>query len=265
MPKFFDIHSHLHFADYDKDRDEVISRMAENEVSTISVGVDLTTSKAELEIAGSHENIYTSIGLHPANTETGVSTSEFDEQAFAALVIHPKVVAIGECGLDYGKSGTVDEADKKRQKKVFEKQIDFAVRHNKPLMLHVRNAHQDVLDILLSKKREFDDRLRGNVHFFSGTTEIEKKYLELAFSVSFTGVITFVRDYDEAVKYAPLNMLMSETDAPFVAPIPYRGKRNEPVYVEQVVKKMAEIKAKSAEELQKILVNNALRIFNISL
>lgn len=273
MPKFFDIHSHLHLPDYDADREQVIARMAEKGVWTIGVGVNLETSKAELEIAKRHENIYTCIGLHPTDDPTGVPTdvlsSVFDEKAFAELVMHPKVVAVGECGLDYGKSGVaggvIGDAEKTRQKKDFERQIDFAVKYNKPLMLHVRNAHEDVLTILISKKRKYGDRLRGNVHFFSGTIEIEKKYLDLGFSVSFTGVITFVRDYDEAVKYAPLDMLMSETDAPFVAPIPYRGRRNEPAYVEQVVQKMAEIKGKTAEEMQKILVDNAVRIFNISL
>jgi TatD DNase family protein len=269
MPDFFDIHSHLHFPDYDKDRDQVIARMIKKNVWTIGVGVDLATSKKEIEIASKHKNIFTCIGLHPVDGPAGISADlsfpTFDEKAFAELVTHPKVVAIGECGLDYGKSGVVDELEKTRQKKDFERQIDFAVRYNKPLMLHVRNSHADILDILISKKREHGDKLRGNVHFFSGTTEIEKKYLDLNFSVSFTGVITFAENYDEAIKYAPLNMLMSETDAPFVAPIPYRGKRNEPIYVESVVKKMAQIKAKTTKEMQKILVDNAIRIFNIPL
>jgi TatD DNase family protein len=204
--------------------------------------------------------------MHPTETSSaGVAPSDFDEKAFAELVSHPKVVAIGECGLDYGKSGVVDDTEKARQKKSFETQIDFAVKHNKPMMLHVRNAHKDVLDILTSKKREHGDKLRGNVHFFTGTVEDEKKYLELGFSVSFVGVITFVKNYDEAVANAPLNMIMSETDAPFVAPVPYRGKRNEPAYVEEVVKKMAQIKGKTAEEMQKIVVENAIRIFNIPL
>lgn len=269
MPKFFDIHSHLHFSDYDKDREGVISRMETNDVWTISVGVDLETSKKELEIANKYKNVYACVGLHPADEPSDGSIGKlppvFDEKAFGDLVVDPKVVAIGECGLDYGKTCAADDEEKIRQRKNFEMQIDFAVRHNKPLMLHVRNAHEDVLSILTSKKREYGERFRGNVHFFSGGVEVEKKYLNLDFSISFTGVITFVRDYDEAVAYAPLDMIMSETDAPFVAPIPYRGKRNEPAYVERVVEKMAGIKGKSVEEMQKILVNNALRVFSISL
>jgi len=261
MPDFFDIHSHINFLDYGKDLPEVLQRMKEKKVWTITVGADLMTSRSAVECADKNKGVFASIGKHPLEDPS----APFDEKAFEELVVHPKVVAVGECGLDYGKTGVVDNAEKTRQKKAFEMQIDFAVRHCKPLMLHVRNAHEDVLNILLSKNREFGDKLRGNVHFFSGSTEIEKKYLDLGFSVSFTGVITFVKDYNEAVAYASLDMIMSETDAPFVAPIPYRGKRNEPVYVEQVVKKMAEIKGKTAEEMQKILVENAFRIFNIPL
>ncbi len=268
MPKFFDIHSHLNFPEYDVDRAEVLARMKENDVWTITVGTNLETSRSAVELAEQNDGVFAAIGTHPDDAPKDPVTGQpaiFDEKAFEKLVSYPKVVAIGECGLDYGKLGIADEAEKIRQKKDFEKQIDFAVKYDKPLMLHVRNAHDDVLNILTSKKREYGNKVRGNAHFFSGTTEIEKKYLNLGFSVSFTGVITFVKDYEEAVKFAPLDMLMSETDAPFVTPIPYRGKRNEPTYVSEVVKKMAQIKGKTVEEMQKIVVNNALRIFNISL
>jgi TatD DNase family protein len=266
MPKFFDIHSHINFIDYGADLPGVLERMREKKVWTITVGADLESSQSALELAGKNEGVFASIGMHPTETSApGVLPVDFDEEAFAKLVTHPKVVAVGECGLEYGKIGVVEEAEKIRQKKGFEMQIDFAVKYNKPMMLHVRSAHKDVLDILVSKKREYGDRLRGNVHFFTGTVEDEKKYLDLGFSVSFTGVITFVKNYDEAVKYAPLDMIMSETDAPFVAPIPHRGKRNEPAYVEYVAQKMAQIKGKMAEEMQKILVDNAVRIFNIPL
>jgi TatD DNase family protein len=266
MPKFFDIHSHINFADYGADLPGVLKRMKESGTWTITVGADLESSKSAVELAEKNDGVFASIGMHPTETSSaGVAPTDFDEKAFAELVKDPKVVAIGECGLEYGKSGIVDDVEKIRQKKGFEAQIDFAVRYDKPLMLHVRSAHKDVLDILVSKKREHGDKLRGNVHFFTGTVEDEKKYLELGFSVSFTGVVTFVKDYDEVIANAPLNMILSETDAPFVAPIPYRGKRNEPVYVEYIVKKMAQIKGKTAEEMQKILVENAVRIFNISL
>ena len=238
--------------------------MREKDVWTITVGVNLETSREAAKLAEQNAGVFACIGLHPVDdAHTGI-VSSFDEKDFASLVSQPKVVAIGECGLDYGRAGTATDAEKARQKKDFEKQIDFVVAHNKPLMLHIRNAHNDALDILASKKREYGDRLRGDSHFFAGSTEIEKKYLDLDFSVSFTGVITFTSDYDEAVKYAPLDMIMCETDAPFVSPIPHRGKRNEPTYVIEVVKKMAQIKAKTLAEMQKILVENALKIFRIS-
>ena len=264
MPAYFDIHSHVSFPEYAADRAEVLARMREKDVWTITVGTNLETSRSAVGFASKNVGIFASIGLHPVDDAHSGIVSSFDENDFAQLVINPKVVTIGECGLDYGRTDTVTSAEKVLQKKDFEKQIEFAVKYNKPLMLHVRSAHADCLDMLASKKREYGERLRGNSHFFSGSTEIEKKYLELGFSVSFTGVITFTHDYDEAVKYAPFDMIMSETDAPYVAPVPFRGKRNEPIYVEEVVKKMAQIKGKTVTEMQEIVVQNALRIFSIS-
>ncbi len=265
MPKYFDIHSHINFPEYDADRADVLARMWQKDVWTITVGTDLETSRSAVELAQKNNGVFASVGMHPIDEHADALLSGFDENEFGRLVSDPKVVAIGECGLDYGRTDIATETEKARQKKDFEKQIDFAVHHDKALMLHIRSAHEDALDILTSKKREYGDRLRGDSHFFSGTTEIEKKYLDLGFAVSFTGVITFTHDYDEAVKYAPFDMIMCETDAPFVSPVPYRGKRNEPSYVEEVVKKMAQIKGKTATEMQKILVENALRIFKISL
>ena len=264
MPKYFDIHSHINFPEYDADRADVLARMWQKDVWTITVGTDLETSRSAVELAQKNNGVFASVGMHPIDEHADALLSGFDENEFGRLVSDPKVVAIGECGLDYGRTDIATETEKARQKKDFEKQIDFAVHHDKALMLHIRSAHEDALDILTSKKREYGDRLRGDSHFFSGTTEIEKKYLDLGFAVSFTGVITFTHDYDEAVKYAPIDMIMSETDAPFVAPVPYRGKRNEPSYVDEVVKKMAQIKGKMVPEMQKILVDNAIRLFKIS-
>ena len=126
------------------------------------------------------------------------------------------------------------------------------------------DAHQDILEILSEKKKIVGGRLRGNVHFFTGPLSIAKKFLDIGFTLSFTGVLTFARDYDETVRYAPLASIMSETDCPFAAPVPYRGRRNEPVYVKEVVKKIAEIRNEDFEFVRAALVSNALRFFNIS-
>jgi TatD DNase family protein len=267
--KYIDIHCHLGFPDYDADREELISKMKKNEITAISVGVDFETSKKELKLANKYENIFACVGQHPENAKDG-----FDER-ISELAKESKVVAIGECGLDYfghrslGESG-LSEDYKNKQKKLFESQIDLALEVDKPLMLHIRpsdkisyDAYFDSLEMLESYNKIHGTKLRGNVHFFAGDVLVAKKFLDLGFTMSFTGVITFTHDYDEVIKYIPQNSIMSETDAPFVAPVPYRGKRNEPAYVIEVVKKMAEIKGESVEILNNSIINNAKRTFNL--
>ena len=259
MYNYVDIHSHLNFPDYEKDFEEVIQRLRDTKTATITVGTDLASSKKAVELAERYEMIYACIGLHPADNTEEI----FNQEEFEKLVTHKKVVAVGECGLDYGREKDATEETKIRQKKDFEKQIDFAVKHDKLLMLHIRNAHEDVLEILTSKKREHGEKLRGNAHFFSGDKITAQKYLDLGFTVSFTGVITFARDYDEVVRSVPLEKMMSETDSPFVAPIPYRRTRNEPAYVSEVVKKIAEIRSEDFETVKNTLRNNAVKYFGL--
>jgi len=257
--RYVDIHSHLNFPDYDADREEVIARMKERGVATITVGTSLETSQSAVVLAEQHDNIFACIGIHPIDDEQAY----FDEEAFEALVQHPKVVAVGECGLDYGREGAIDESARQQQIVLFEKQIDFAAKHDKPIMIHARNAHKDIIDILKSKKQEYGKSLRGNAHFFTGTIEEAREYHDLDFSTSFTGVVTFTRDYDEVVRSVPLEHMMSETDSPYVSPKPYRGKRNEPTYVVEVAKRIAEIKGVEEEIALKALVSNAIAKFGL--
>ncbi len=252
-----DIHSHIDFKDFDNDREEVLKRMKENDVATIVVGVDLETSKKCLEIAEANENIFACIGAHPVDNKTFI----FDESDFAEMVKSPKVVAIGECGLDYFKLIENIEVEKERQKKEFIKQIEFAIKYDKSLMIHIREAYEDAYVIL----KNYEGKVRGNLHFFAGSLDWAKKFIELGFTVSFTGVITFARDYDEVIKNIPLDKMHAETDSPFVAPIPYRGKRNEPIYVIEVVKKIAEIRGEDFEKVRIQLLENARKVFNISI
>ena len=249
MPKYFDIHSHLNFPDYDLDREEVIQRLRDTETHTIVVGTDLESSKQAVQLADKYEEIYACIGIHPVDDQKQV----FEKEKFEELIKNSKVVAVGECGLDFYHTKKVE--DYERQKKLFLEQINFALEHNKPLMVHARNAYEEILEILEPMK---SDRLRGNIHFFAGSVEIAKRFFDTRFTVSFTGVITFTHDYDEVIKSAPLDMIMSETDAPYVAPIPYRGKRNEPSYVSKVVERIAEIRGEDLEKVRVALVNNAL-------
>lgn len=259
-PKFFDIHSHVNDARFDNDRIEVIERTLRGGVFTISVGTDRRSSQLVTQMAEFYDGMYSSIGIHPTDN----TQEQFNEKYFTELASSHKVVAVGECGLDYLRAPDASANEKKRQKDLFEMQIEFAVRIGKPLMIHCRESHRDALDILSSKKREYGEKLWGNIHFFSAGKDIAKQYLELGFSMSFPGVITFARDYDDAVRYIPLDMIMSETDSPYAAPIPFRGKRNEPLYVAEVVKKIAEIRGEPLETVAPALVQNAFRIFKIS-
>jgi TatD DNase family protein len=254
MPKYFDIHSHLNFADYEKDWDEVIGRLRETETHTIVVGTDFESSKKAVELAEQYPEIYACIGVHPVDNPSRV----FDREKFEALVAHPKVVAVGECGLDFFH---VDKAqDFERQKTLFSAQIDFALAHNKPLMIHARDAYEELLVILEPLKQEKGEKLRGNIHFFAGNWVIAQRFLAIGFTLSFTGVITFASSYDEVIKQVPLDMIFSETDAPYVSPVPYRGGRNEPSYVKEVVKRIAQLKGLDEEVVRGALVNNALRM-----
>lgn len=252
MPRFFDIHSHLNFPDHWKDFDEVIKRLKETETHTIVVGTDFESSKIAVDLADKHKEIYACIGIHPVDNPS----QSFEKDKFEALIKHPKVVAVGECGLDFFHADK--DADYERQKKLFLDQLNFALAHDKPVMVHARDAYEELLEILRPMKKEYGEKLRGNVHFFAGDVGIAKRFFDIGFTISFTGVITFTRDYDEVIKSAPLEMIMSETDAPYVAPVPYRGKRNEPSYVKEVVKSIAEVRGESEETVRAALVNNAL-------
>ena len=263
-PKYFDIHSHINFSKFDDDREDVVKRMHEQSVWAIVVGTDLQTSKEVVELADKNENIYATIGLHPDDNRK----EDFNLEDYKELVKNKKVVAIGECGLDYFRIKQGEQGGtKKRQKDNFIKQIEFAIENDLPLMLHFRpsgksmDAYEDGLEILSEYKERYKEKLRGNSHFFAGNLEIAKQFVAIGFTLSFTGVITFADSYDEIIREIPLEMIMSETDCPFVAPVPYRGGRCEPVYVKEVVKRIAEIRGEDTETVQKALVNNAFRMF----
>ncbi|MFA5831181.1 MAG: TatD family hydrolase [Candidatus Paceibacterota bacterium] len=260
MPLFFDSHSHLNDSRFNSDRAEVLSHMKEKDVWTLVVGTDRKMSEDAVSLARANEGIFAAVALHPADNFEEI----FDEAVYKNLAKQQKVVAIGECGLDYSRVPEEKrEEEARRQTALFEKHIEIAVSNNLPLMIHCRDAHSDLLQILDSKKKEYGEKLRGNIHFFSEGPATAKKYFDLDFTISFTGVLTFARNYDETVRYAPLTRILSETDAPYVAPVPYRGKRNEPMYVGEVVKAIANIKNQDFEKVREAMVQNAMRAFNI--
>jgi len=252
-PELIDIHCHLDFNDFDNDREEVIKRALEKNIWMINIGIDAETSQKAIEIAEKYEGVFASIGLHP-----GEIKEDFDMDYYRKLARHPKVVVIGECGLDLKSRNLELET----QEILFKKQIELALELDKPLMIHCRDAYKEVIDIISSYKIR-DSRLRGNIHFFSGTLQEAEQYFDLGFTISFTGIITFARNYDEVIKNAPLEKIMIETDAPFVAPVPFRGKRNEPSYVTEVAKKISEIRNESYEKIAEITTANAIKLFNL--
>lgn len=256
-PKYFDIHSHLNFPDYEKDWEEVVGRLRESQTHTICVGTDLESSKKIVGLSDKYPEIYACLGVHPVDDKRG----EFNNAEFEKLINHPKVVAIGECGLDFFHEDR--DSNYERQKNLFLEQIEFAVKHDKPLMIHSRNTLPEILDVLEPLSKSYGEKLRGDVHFFAGSIDEARRFFNIGFTISFTGVITFARDYDEVIKFAPIEMIMSETDAPFVAPVPYRGKRNEPSYVIEVVKKIAEIRDENLEVVEKALIFNTKTVFGI--
>lgn len=293
--KYFDAHAHVQFVAYDADRAEVMARAKEAEVGMNLVGTQLDTSRAAVALAEQEGgDVYASIALHPVHTSKSYHDTKelggegkaftsrgevFDFAAYEQLAQSPKVIAIGECGLDYYR---LEEDTKKLQTEVFVQHIELANKLNKPLMLHIRNgahqsgdgaspvfggtnAYEDALELLKSHFHSASGGagVRGDVHFFAGDWEIAKKFLDLGFTLSFTGVLTFTHDYDEVIQNTPLDMLLTETDAPYITPVPYRGTRNEPMHVREVVKKIAELKNMDLEAVREQILLNSQRFIGI--
>ncbi len=276
--EYIDVHAHVNFPDFASDRDDVIKRAQDNGTIVINVGTTLASSKEVVALAEKYDHMYAIVGLHPVHVACGHEHAtpeadsyshdyfeEFDYEEFEKLVAHPKTVGVGECGIDVFRlpENLNKDAVLKKQEDDFRKQIELAVRYDKPIMIHARESYGKILEILDDCFKVYGAKLRGNAHFFVGSVQEAQAFLDRGFTVSFTGVITFAKQYKELVEYVPLECILSETDCPFVAPQAYRGKRNEPLYVEEVVKKIAEIKNIDLETVKKTLLNNAFRQFNI--
>lgn len=264
---FFDIHSHIHGEEFDSTREALLQSCVDNSVGTFTVGTDYVESERAVQCALQYENVFATVGIHPVD-----KIEDFDYDKLKNIAMNRKVVAVGECGLDYywpaadnWKNGEVFE--KNRQKALFENQINLAIELNLPLMIHGRptkgsmDAYEDIIEVLKTCKREHGEKVRGNVHFFAGNVLIAKEFWGLGFTTSFTGVITFTHDYDEVIKNAPLEMLMAETDSPYATPVPHRGKVNTPLLVRCVYEKIAELKNIPLEGLQKQFDENRKRVF----
>jgi TatD DNase family protein len=261
--RYIDAHCHLQFDQYDADRDAIAALMREKGVAGIAIGCDSGSSQKAVALAEQHDHLFASIGHHPNHTD-----DPFDEAAFRALAAHPKVVAIGECGLDFFRPTVVDDAEKARQKELFNTQIEIAAELDKPLIIHSRpskgtqDAYHDVI-AMLTEAKQAHPNLRGDMHFFVGGVEEASALVALGFTLSFTAVITFARDYDAVIKSVPLSAILAETDAPYVAPASRRGQRNDPLAVIEVAAHIAQIRGEDPELIRTALLQNTRRIFGL--
>lgn len=281
--RFIDTHCHVHFQAYKDDMHDVVRRALEAGVGMITVGTQSTTSKNGIALAEQYDGVWATIGLHPNHLhkqdfidDNEVDPEEaahiktraehFDPEYYRALAQHPKVVAIGEFGLDYYRIPPGVDVDqlKADQAEAVRQQLRFASEVGKPVVIHCRDAHADQAQLIAEEIARGGLARRGVIHCFTGTAEEAARYRELGFLVSITGIVAFGKNVQEAVRQIPLEQMMLETDAPYLTPPPYRGKRNEPAYVEHVAAKVAELKGVTMEEVARVTTENAMRLFGLA-
>ena len=252
----FDSHAHYNSSKFDEDRDAVLEGLKNGNVAYImNIADSMESLKKVLEIAEKYPFIYASVGVHPE--ETGELT-EADMDIILEYTKHPKVKAIGEIGLDY----YWDSVERNVQKKWFSHQIDIAKKTNLPIIVHDRDAHGDTLDIL---KSDFARDVGGIVHCFSGSVEMAREILNLGMYIGIGGTVTFKngRKIKEVAEYVPIENIVLETDAPYLAPEPFRGKRNSSDLIKYVIDEIAGIKGISTEKVEEITFQNAKRVYKI--
>ena len=266
-----DTHAHLDFPEFNDDRQQVISRAVQaGLVLIVNIGINLETSKQALQIASDNPKIYSTVGFHPHDALNALPDAIAQLEALIgdsneSRGKHSKVVAVGEVGLDYYR----DLSPRPTQKDTFRAMIDLARRRNLPLVIHTRNAHRDTLSILdemgfSGGRSAIGDKPIGVFHCFSGDHSFAKEVLQRGFYISFTGNITYKNSNLPAIaRDIPLERTLLETDCPFLAPIPYRGKRSEPMMVLSVARALANIHGVSVEQVGEICTRAAYRLFNI--
>lgn len=274
--KIIDSHCHIHFGAFKDDRDDVIARCVEKGVLMNTVGTFKATSQRAVELAKSSDHVYATIGLHPTHLfpmdvhgedyDFTSKAEDFDEAFYDDLAQSDRVVGVGETGIDlfHIPSGVSKEDVLARQTDIFNKHAAFAKKHDLPLVIHVRDGHEEMLDIL-------EDEVRGVVHCFTSDWLHAKKYLDKGLYLGFTGVVTFPpkktdpkpqEDLIDVIEKCPLDRMLVETDAPYLAPQSHRGQRSEPWMIEDVITKIAEIKKLPREEVAQAVTDNTLRLFS---
>jgi len=278
---YIDTHCHLNFKDFKDDAPELIAKTLATKTAMIIVGSEFKTSARAIEYAKEYDGVYAAIGLHPIHLTEALAENhdengdysfkargeEFDYQKYLELGKNKKVVAIGETGLDYYHLDKEQDiaAQKEKQKEVFIKQLELARELKVPVIIHCREAHDDLYQILKSwqEKNSLGEKPWGVIHCFSGDLELANKYIALGLMISFTGLITFAKNWDEVIRNFPIENMMIETDSPYMAPIPFRGTRNEPKNVREVARRMGMLKSLSMEDVGALTYKNAQMIFKI--
>ena len=248
---FIDSHCHIYYDAFNSDIEDVIIKAQDAGVEKlICIGVDLESSESSINLANKFENVYATIGFHPH--ESKLAEPDF-LNILSSMSEDPKVVAIGEIGLDFH----YNHSDSDIQRKVFIQQLELAKSINLPVVVHSRNADNETFEDISSIQNS-----RGVIHCFASDLEQAERIIQLGYYISFTGLITFVKELVEVVKKTPLNKILIETDSPYLSPIPFRGKRNEPKNVIEIAKKIAEIKKVDLEIIERETTHNTLQLFN---
>lgn len=253
----FDTHTHLNDVAFEAEIPEAVQRAKEHDVSRMAVvGFDEETIKRAMALSKDYSEVYNILGWHPTEA---IHFSEKNEEWLWSLFDQPKIVAVGEMGLDYH----WDTSPKNVQADVFRRQLRMAKQMKLPVSIHMRDATEDTYRIL---KEEHVEDIGGIMHTFGETPLWMERFLDLNMHISISGVVTFKKAFDvhEAAKTAPIDRLLIETDAPYLAPVPYRGKRNEPAYVQYVAKEIAKLRDMSYEEIGGITMANANRLFGLT-
>ncbi|MBC7813713.1 MAG: TatD family hydrolase [Burkholderiales bacterium] len=263
VTQLIDTHCHLNFDSYDTDRADIITRAAAVGVTrVINPGINAETSRAALELTRQYAGVYAAVGIHPNSTS---SFAENDLTWIEELARQPKVVAIGEIGLDYYR----DSSPKEQQFRAFEAQLALAAKLELPVIIHNREASEDVMSVLEAWVRDLPPALRerpGVLHSFSAPQSIADRTLAAGFYLGFTGPITY-KNADLLRRTAasvPLDRMLVETDGPFLTPVPHRGKRNEPAYIPHIVERLASLRRLTAAQISEATTANAVRLFALS-
>jgi TatD DNase family protein len=257
---FVDSHCHLDFPEFQARLPEVLANMVTSKVShALCVSVDIPDFPKVRQLAEEHSNLYASVGVHPDYEDTPEPSIEF----LVSEARHPKIIAIGETGLDYYRMGERSYDSMEWQRERFRTHIRAAVASKKPLIIHTRSASADTLRIL---KEEGADQVGGVMHCFTESTEVAKAAMEMGFYISFSGIVTFksAKDLQETCRQVPLERMLIETDSPYLAPIPYRGKTNEPAWVSKVGEFVANLKGVPVDEVAERTSYNFFQCFQIN-